>query len=78
MLAYLSLTTSLVATVAAFDCTGPYFSFYNRGGNSMSYQRLGTQPQGTKSIFFNSKINAAPCFVFPHTFGNKLTSCPNL
>lgn len=28
------------ASAAAFDCTGPYFSFYNRGGKAMSYQRL--------------------------------------
>ena len=29
-----------VAPVQAFDCSGPYFSFYNRGGAAMSYQRL--------------------------------------
>jgi hypothetical protein len=31
---------ALVATGSAFDCSGPYFSFYNRAGGAMSYQRL--------------------------------------
>ncbi|KAF1996187.1 hypothetical protein P154DRAFT_398337, partial [Amniculicola lignicola CBS 123094] len=35
-----TLTATLAATASAFDCSGPYFSFYNRGGNAMSYQRL--------------------------------------
>lgn len=35
-----ALAASFAATGAAFDCSGPYFSFYNRGGPSMSYQRL--------------------------------------
>ncbi|KAF2851060.1 hypothetical protein T440DRAFT_370879, partial [Plenodomus tracheiphilus IPT5] len=32
--------TGLAATAVAFDCNGHYFSFFNRGGNAMSYQRL--------------------------------------
>lgn len=36
----LALTAGLAATASAFDCSGPYFSFYNRGGSAMSYQRL--------------------------------------
>src|SRR5690242_11786183 len=35
-----ALTVGLAATASAFDCSGPYFSFYNRGGDAMSYQRL--------------------------------------
>ncbi|KAF2190764.1 hypothetical protein K469DRAFT_558633 [Zopfia rhizophila CBS 207.26] len=35
----LALTAGLAATASAFDCTGAYFSFYNRGGSAMSYQR---------------------------------------
>lgn len=35
-----ALTAGLAATATAFDCNGPYFSFYNRGGDAMSYQRL--------------------------------------
>ncbi|PSN68835.1 hypothetical protein BS50DRAFT_325884 [Corynespora cassiicola Philippines] len=34
------LTAGLAATASAFDCSGPYFSFFNRGGDAMSYQRL--------------------------------------
>ncbi|KAF2268138.1 hypothetical protein CC78DRAFT_455444, partial [Lojkania enalia] len=36
----LALAVLLAATGSAFDCSGAYFSFYNRGGNAMSYQRL--------------------------------------
>ncbi|KAF2740989.1 hypothetical protein EJ04DRAFT_454336 [Polyplosphaeria fusca] len=35
-----ALTATLAATATAFDCHGPYFSFYNRAGNALSYQRL--------------------------------------
>jgi hypothetical protein len=35
-----ALAVALAATATAFDCNGPYFSFYNRNGNPMSYQRL--------------------------------------
>jgi hypothetical protein len=35
-----ALTAGLAATASAFDCSGNYFSFFNRGGNAMSYQRL--------------------------------------
>ncbi|KAF2116765.1 hypothetical protein BDV96DRAFT_611965 [Lophiotrema nucula] len=35
-----ALTAGLAATVSAFDCNGAYFSFYNRAGPSLSYQRL--------------------------------------
>ncbi|KAH9874944.1 hypothetical protein J1614_004432 [Plenodomus biglobosus] len=34
------ILTGLAATATAFDCNGHYFSFFNRGGNAMSYQRL--------------------------------------
>ncbi|KAF2464869.1 uncharacterized protein BDR25DRAFT_306954 [Lindgomyces ingoldianus] len=37
---FFAVTAGLASTASAFDCTGPYFSFYNRGGNAMSYQRL--------------------------------------
>ncbi|KAF2639233.1 hypothetical protein P280DRAFT_56511 [Massarina eburnea CBS 473.64] len=37
---FLALTAGLAATVSAFDCNGPYFSFYNRVGPAMSIQRL--------------------------------------
>ncbi|KAH9864776.1 hypothetical protein IAQ61_008721 [Plenodomus lingam] len=40
MLSKVFITVGLTATVAAFDCNGHYFSFFNRGGNAMSYQRL--------------------------------------
>lgn len=36
----LAFAAVLAATASAFDCSGPYFSFYNRGGQAMSYQRL--------------------------------------
>ncbi|KAF1951077.1 hypothetical protein CC80DRAFT_216657 [Byssothecium circinans] len=35
-----ALTAGLAATASAFDCSGPYFSFYNRAGPAMSIQRL--------------------------------------
>lgn len=35
-----ALSAALAATVSAFDCNGPYFSFYNRAGPAMSIQRL--------------------------------------
>lgn len=35
-----ALMTGLAATANAFDCSGHYFSFFNRGGNAMSYQRV--------------------------------------
>jgi len=34
------LTAGLAATASAFNCNGNYFSFFNRDGPSMSYQRL--------------------------------------
>lgn len=36
----LAITAALAATATAFDCHGPYFSFYNRHGPAMSSQRL--------------------------------------
>ncbi|KAF1978196.1 hypothetical protein BU23DRAFT_253120 [Bimuria novae-zelandiae CBS 107.79] len=36
----IAITAALAATAAAFDCHGPYFSFYNRRGPAMSSQRL--------------------------------------
>ncbi|KAH7359895.1 hypothetical protein BKA66DRAFT_471829 [Pyrenochaeta sp. MPI-SDFR-AT-0127] len=35
-----ALTAGLAATASAFDCNGNYFSFFNRNGNALSYQRL--------------------------------------
>jgi hypothetical protein len=35
-----ALTAGLAATASAFDCHGPYFSFFNRAGPAMSIQRL--------------------------------------
>lgn len=35
-----ALTAGLAASASAFDCSGYYFSFFNRGGDAMSYQRL--------------------------------------
>jgi len=35
-----ALAAALASTAAAFDCNGPYFSFYNRRGPAMSSQRL--------------------------------------
>jgi hypothetical protein len=35
-----ALAVALAASATAFDCNGPYFSFYNRNGNPMSYQTL--------------------------------------
>ncbi|KAF2689184.1 hypothetical protein K458DRAFT_427401 [Lentithecium fluviatile CBS 122367] len=40
MLNLFALTAGLAATASAFDCHGPYFSFYNRAGPAMSFQRL--------------------------------------
>lgn len=35
-----AVTAAMAATASAFDCSGPYFSFYNRAGTAMSYQRI--------------------------------------
>ncbi|CAO2651234.1 Nn.00g095310.m01.CDS01 [Neocucurbitaria sp. VM-36] len=35
-----TLTAGLAATASAFDCHGNYFSFFNRDGGALSYQRL--------------------------------------
>lgn len=40
MMNLFALTAGLAATASAFDCHGPYFSFYNRAGPAMSFQRL--------------------------------------
>lgn len=37
---FFALTAGLAASASAFDCSGHYFSFFNRGGDAMSYQRL--------------------------------------
>lgn len=37
---FVAVAAGLAATASAFDCSGPYFSFYNRGGPAMSIQRL--------------------------------------
>ncbi|KAF9738171.1 hypothetical protein PMIN06_005215 [Paraphaeosphaeria minitans] len=36
----LAIVAALAAAASAFDCNGPYFSFYNRHGPAMSSQRL--------------------------------------
>lgn len=36
----LVLATALAGATNAFVCEGPYFSFYNRAGTALSYQRL--------------------------------------
>jgi hypothetical protein len=36
----IALTAGFAATASAFTCEGNYFSFFNRGGDAMSYQRL--------------------------------------
>tara|TARA_R110002003_G_scaffold9_32_gene651 strand:- start:12601 stop:14214 length:1614 start_codon:yes stop_codon:yes gene_type:complete len=36
----IALTAGLAATSSAFSCNGNYFSFFNRGGDALSYQRL--------------------------------------
>jgi hypothetical protein len=47
--------TALATTASAFTCTGNYFSFYNRGGDAMSYQRLDpVLSPGTKSGHLHS------------------------
>ena len=50
----ISLTAGFAATASA-QCVGNYFSFYNRAGNAMSYQRLdpGLFP-GTESPHLHS------------------------
>ncbi|KAL6711289.1 hypothetical protein ACN47E_005820 [Coniothyrium glycines] len=50
-----TLTAGLAATASAFDCSGHYFSFFNRAGNAMSYQRIdpGLYP-GTESPHLHS------------------------
>ncbi|KAL5118955.1 hypothetical protein ACEQ8H_003084 [Pleosporales sp. CAS-2024a] len=50
-----ALTVGLASTASAFTCTGNYFSFYNRGGNAMTYGRLDPilQP-GTQSPHMHS------------------------
>lgn len=30
---FVAFTAALTATATAFDCNGPYFSFYNRNGD---------------------------------------------
>ncbi|RAR02946.1 wsc domain-containing protein [Stemphylium lycopersici] len=36
----ITLTAGCAATASAFECSGHYFSFFNRPGPAMSYQRL--------------------------------------
>ncbi|KAF1944220.1 hypothetical protein EJ02DRAFT_442737 [Clathrospora elynae] len=35
-----AFTAGFVATTSAFSCNGNYFSFFNRDGNALTYQRL--------------------------------------
>ncbi|KAF2830080.1 hypothetical protein CC86DRAFT_180357 [Ophiobolus disseminans] len=37
---FVALTAGLAATTSAFNCNGNYFSFFNRAGPALSYQRL--------------------------------------
>lgn len=37
---FVALTASLAATTSAFSCNGNYFSFFNRDGPALSYQRI--------------------------------------
>jgi hypothetical protein len=37
---FVAASIALAGTVSAFDCSGPYFSFYNRPGRALSYQRV--------------------------------------
>jgi hypothetical protein len=37
---FIALTAGLATTASAFSCNGNYFSFFNRGGDALSYQRV--------------------------------------
>lgn len=60
-------TAAMAATVSAFDCSGNYFSFYNRAG-PMSYQRLdpalfpGTQSPHMHSFDGGNALEASSDF----------------
>ncbi|KAF1916726.1 hypothetical protein BDU57DRAFT_430613, partial [Ampelomyces quisqualis] len=50
-----AVTVALATTTSAFTCTGNYFSFFNRPGSAMSYQRLDPALQpGTLSPHLHS------------------------
>jgi hypothetical protein len=52
---FVALTAGLATTASAFSCNGNYFSFFNRGGDAMSYQRLDPALQpGTASPHMHS------------------------
>jgi hypothetical protein len=52
---FVALTAGLATTASAFSCTGNYFSFFNRGGGAMTYQRLDPALQpGTQSPHMHS------------------------
>ncbi|KAF2029022.1 hypothetical protein EK21DRAFT_68461 [Setomelanomma holmii] len=64
----LALTASLAATSTAFTCTGNYFSFFNRDGNALSYQRIdpalfpGTQSPHLHSFDGGNGLSASTDF----------------
>jgi len=37
---FVALTAGLATTASAFTCTGNYFSFFNRGGDTLDYARI--------------------------------------
>jgi hypothetical protein len=52
---FVAVTAALATTTSAFTCTGNYFSFFNRPGSAMSYQRLDPALQpGTLSPHLHS------------------------
>ncbi|KAH7090316.1 hypothetical protein FB567DRAFT_288193 [Paraphoma chrysanthemicola] len=64
----LALTATLAATSTAFNCNGNYFSFFNRGGSALSYQRLdpalfpGTQSPHLHSFDGGNGLSASTNF----------------
>ncbi|KAH7398738.1 hypothetical protein DE146DRAFT_613414 [Phaeosphaeria sp. MPI-PUGE-AT-0046c] len=71
-----ALTVGLATTASAFTCTGNYFSFYNRGGDALSYQRLdpalfpGTQSPHLHSFDGGNGLSASTDFA-----GTQASSC---
>ncbi|OAK98344.1 hypothetical protein IQ06DRAFT_295682 [Phaeosphaeriaceae sp. SRC1lsM3a] len=64
----IALTAGLATTASAFTCTGNYFSFYNRGGDALSYQRVdpalfpGTQSPHLHSFDGGNGLSASTDF----------------
>lgn len=65
---FVALTAGLATTASAFNCNGNYFSFFNRGGDAMSYQRLdpalfpGTQSPHLHSFDGGNGLSASSDF----------------